>query len=165
MIRPACPADAPQLAGIYNHYITQTTITFEEEPLTAETMAQRVAEVTRAFPWLVACADAQLLGYAYAARWKDRAAYRHTVEASIYLAPEETGRGLGTLLYRELFRRLAAQGFKVVIAGIALPNPASIALHEKLGFRKAGHFSGVGSKFGRTLDVGYWLLQLECQTC
>ncbi len=100
--------------------------------------------------------DGRVAGYAYASRWNLRSAYRHTVECTAYLAPDATGRGLGTRLYEELFARLRSLDVHAVIAVIALPNPASVALHERFGLRQAGLFREVGRKFGAWVDVGYW---------
>lgn len=156
-IREAEPPDAAELARIYNHYIQETVVTFEEEPITTDEMRRRVDAVHAAsLPWLVGEEGGQVLGYAYATGWKARAAYRHTVEVSVYLAPDQGGRGLGTQLYGRLLPELQARGIHVVIGGIALPNPASVALHEKFGLRKAASFPEVGFKFGRWIDVGYW---------
>jgi len=101
-----------------------------------------------------------VLGYAYASKWKSRCAYRYAVESSIYLAPDATGRGLGTRLYVALIDALRAKSVHTIIGGIALPNPASVALSEKLGFRKIGQFEQVGWKFEKWIDVGYWELIL-----
>ena len=160
-IRAATPADAEVLARIYNHYITDTVVTFEETPITAMDMGTRLAE-TRSLelPWLVAQTDAGVQGYAYASRWKGRCAYRHSVEVTVYVEHEATGRGLGTQLYAALFGELARGDCHVAIGGITLPNAASVALHEKVGMRKVAHFSEVGYKFGRWLDVGYWQVVL-----
>lgn len=156
-LRDAIPDDAPAIAAIYNPYITDTTISFEEEPVHDAEMARRVAEVQAAgLPWLVAEADGAVIGYAYATKWRVRHAYRHSVESSVYLAPAAARRGVGTALYEALLERLRAGGYHLVIGGIALPNAASVALHEKMGYEKAAHFKEVGYKFGRWLDVGYW---------
>jgi len=104
--------------------------------------------------------DGGILGYAYATSWKVRAAYRHAAESSIYLAQEATGRGLGSRLYTALIAELGQRGLHCVIGGAALPNPVSVALHEKLGFTKVGEFREVGFKFGRWIDVAYWELLL-----
>lgn len=161
MIRAATADDAAAIAAIYNPFIVDTVITFEEEPLAAEDIAARIAEVKAlSLPWLVIEQDGAVQGYAYASRWKTRASYRHTVETAIYLAAGATGRGTGRRIYGELIRQLQARGIHVAIGGIALPNAASVALHERLGFRKIGHFSEVGYKFGRWVDVGYWQLTL-----
>jgi phosphinothricin acetyltransferase len=156
-LRDAIPDDAPAIAAIYNPYITGTTISFEEEPVHDAEMARRVAEVQAAgLPWLVAELDGAVVGYAYATKWRVRHAYRHSVESSVYLAPAAERRGVGTALYEALLERLRAGGYHLVIGGIALPNAASVALHEKMGYEKAAHFKEVGYKFGRWLDVGYW---------
>lgn len=160
-VRAARPADADALAQIYNHYIRETVVTFEEAPLDAPTMAARLQETTAvSLPWLVAEAGGAVIGYAYASRWKGRCAYRYSVESTVYLDPARTGGGVGTRLYAALLDELRARSLHAVIGGIALPNPASVALHEKLGFCKVAHFEEVGFKFGRWIDVGYWQLRI-----
>ena len=160
MIRDATPSDAAALARIYNQYVLDTTVTFEETAVSETEMAARIAEVQASgLPWLVAEDDAGLvLGHAYASKWKGRCAYRFAVETTVYLDAAVHGRGLGRQLYERLLATLRETGMHVAIGGIALPNPASIALHEKLGFRKVGQFEEVGFKFGRWVDVGYWQL-------
>lgn len=158
MMRPATATDAPALCAIYNHYIEHTTVTFEEEPIAPDEMARRMAEVMDAYPWLVWEEEGQVLGYAYGRPYHYRSAYRYTVEAAIYLDHTATGRGIGRQLYPELLNRLQAQGMHAIIGAIALPNEASVGLHEKLGFTKVGHMREVGLKFGQWLDVGYWQL-------
>ncbi|HTT68618.1 MAG TPA: arsinothricin resistance N-acetyltransferase ArsN1 family B [Gemmatimonadales bacterium] len=161
-IRAATPSDAAAVAAIYNHYVTDTVVTFEEEPVPAAEMARRIeAVLSKSLPWLVAVEGAEVLGYAYAAPWKDRAAYRHSVEITVYLAHQRTGRGLGSKLYGQLLPALQARSIHAVIGGIALPNPASIALHEKFGLRKVAHFEAVGFKRNRWIDVGYWQRTLD----
>lgn len=160
MIREATVDDAAAICAIYNPYIAETTITFEEEPVAVDAMRGRIVEVTAQYPWLVWDEGGKIGGYAYASRWRPRAAYRYSVEASVYLAPAFQGRGIGTQLYRGLIERLRALGAHEVIGGAALPNPASVALHEKLGFKKVAHFEEVGYKLGRWVDVGYWQLKL-----
>jgi phosphinothricin acetyltransferase len=156
-IRPASGADAEALAGIYNPYVSDTIITFETEAVSpAEMERRRAAVVATGRPWLVAEVGGEVAGYAYAGAWKTRAAYDRSVESTIYLAPGQGGRGLGFALYGALIDELRAIGVHAVIGGIALPNAASIALHEKLGFRKIGQFVEVGFKFDRWIDVGYW---------
>ena len=161
MIRAATAADAQTIADIYNHYVRETVVTFEEEPVAASGMAGRIAEVAAAsLPWLVAERAGQVIGYARATKWRPRSAYRFSVETTIYLAAQHLGAGVGTTLYRELLARLKGQGLHLAIGGVALPNAASVALHEKLGFRKVAHFNEVGFKFGRWIDVAYWELKL-----
>ncbi|WP_149195662.1 arsinothricin resistance N-acetyltransferase ArsN1 family B [Luteimonas suaedae] len=157
VIRPAMPGDAEAIARIYNHYVADTCVTFETEPLSGAEMAQRIADTLELpLPWLVADADGAIAGYAYASKWKGRCAYRYSVETTVYLDPLSTGQGLGRRLYVALIDAVKAQGMRTAIGGIALPNAASIALHERLGFRKVGHFEQVGFKQDRWIDVGYW---------
>jgi phosphinothricin acetyltransferase len=160
-LRSASSADAAAICAIYNTYVATTAISFEEEPVAEPEMARRIAEVGAAgLPWLVLEVDGQLAGYAYATRWRVRPAYRFSVESSIYLDRACAGRGLGRLLYGALLDQLRQRELHLVIGGIALPNEASVGLHEALGFRKVAHFTEVGMKFGRWIDVGYWELHL-----
>jgi len=162
IIRPALPADAPAIAAIYNHYILTTTISFEETPIDGAEIAQRMANVFAAgLPYVVAEEDGTLSGYAYATAWRARPAYRTSVETTVYLRTGTHARGVGTLLYRALLDQLRRDGYHMAIGGIAQPNAASVRLHEKLGFEKVAHFSEVGCKFGRWVDVGYWELKLS----
>ncbi len=158
-IRPVTEEDAPAITGLYNPYITNTTITFEEEPVSAEEMLQRIHKVLAIpFPWLCAEVNGRLAGYAYAARWRERSAYRFVAESTIYMDPAFSGQGIGRQLYIELLNQLRAAGMHTVMGVITIPNPASIALHESLGFVKVAHFPEVGYKFNQWLDVGYWQL-------
>jgi len=157
VIRSATLVDAPAIAGIYNHYVDKTIITFEEEPVSGPDMARRIEQVQSAcLPWLVAERDGVVQGFAYAGRWKDRSAYRFAVETTVYLDVDVTGRGIGSRLYGDLLPLLEDRKMRVVIGGIALPNKASVSLHEKLGFKKVAHFNRVGFKFNSWIDVGYW---------
>ncbi len=159
--RPAVATDIAAVTDIYNHYILNSTATFEEQPLSPADMAQRVEDVgSQSFPWLVAESDDGIQGYAYATRWRTRAAYRFSAEVSVYVRPGSGSRGVGTLLYAELFPRLRERGINAIMGGITLPNPASVAFHEKCGMNKVAHFARVGYKFERWLDVGYWQLLL-----
>jgi len=160
-IRPALSADAPAICAIYNPYVATTTITFEEEPVADADMAQRIADVAAAgLPWLVAEAGGKVVGYAYATKWRARAAYRHSVESTVYVDAACVGQGIGRALYAALLDDLRGRGLHLVIGGIAQPNAGSVGLHEALGFRKVAHFAEVGMKFGRWIDVGYWQLHL-----
>ena len=162
MIRDATPADAAAVATIYNHYIEHTVITFEVDVLTEDDMRARIAKIQGAsYPWLIWEDGGQVLGYAYASQFRDRAAYRHSAEATVYLAPDATRRGIGSALYGGLVSRLRAGGAHLVVGGIALPNEASVALHESLGFTRVGTFSEIGRKFDRWIDVGFWHLRLD----
>jgi phosphinothricin acetyltransferase len=156
-IRPAVETDAAAIAAIYAHYVRETTITFEENVVTPDDMGARMASVAAAgLPWLVVSRGPDVYGYAYATPWRPRTAYRFSVETTVYLAHDAVGRGLGTRVYTDLLARLSDLGLHVALGGIALPNAASVALHESCGFRKVAHLSEVGFKFGRWVDVGYW---------
>jgi L-amino acid N-acyltransferase YncA len=162
IIRPARSSDADRICAIYNHYVAITTISFEEEPVSGAEMSRRIADVASAnLPWLVMVEDDTLIGYAYATKWRVRPAYRYSVESSIYLDPAYAGQGAGRTLYEALLAELRGRDLHLVIGGIAQPNEASVRLHERLGFRKVAHFSEVGLKFGRWIDVGYWQLALN----
>ena len=160
-LRPALTADAAAIAAIYNHYILTTTISFEEEPVDGDEIARRMAGVqSTGLPYLVAEVDGIVTGYAYATPLRVRRAYRSSVETSVYVAMDQHARGTGSALYRALLLQLAQDGYHLAIGGIAQPNAASVALHEKMGFEKVAHFKEVGNKFGRWVDVGYWQLVL-----
>ncbi len=156
MIRTVQKIDAEAICRIYNPYILNSTITFEEQPVSIEEMTSRIEETTSALPWLVEEEAGRIRGYAYASKWKGRCAYRYAVESTVYLDPSATGHGLGSSLYRDLLECLRQKGLHTVIGGIALPNPASVALHEHFGMTKVAHFKEVGFKLGRWIDVGYW---------
>jgi L-amino acid N-acyltransferase YncA len=162
MIRPIVAADVDGICRIYNHYVAASTITFEEQPVAISEMSQRIADIDAAsLPWLVAEQDSAIVGYAYASKWKVRSAYRFATETTIYLAPSVGRQGIGTALYQSLLQTLREKQLHTAIGGIALPNEASVALHEKLGFRKVAHFEEVGFKFGKWVDVAYWQLALQ----
>lgn len=161
VVREVRKEDAGDIARIYNPYILNSVITFEEIPVSVETIAGRIeAEISAGFPYLVLEVEQKVAGYAYAGVWRTRAAYRYTVESTVYLEQGLIGKGYGTLLYKALIEELRKKEFHVVIGGITLPNPASVALHEKMGFKKIAHYSEVGYKFNRWLDVGFWQLTL-----
>ncbi len=170
VLRDARHDDGAALAHIYNHYIRETVITFEVEELSDADMAARVTKIQGAgLPWLVAEGDGALLGYAYAGPYRERAAYIHTLESSIYLDVAARGRGLGTALYAELFSRLsdldAGQSphapVHAVMGIIALPNESSVALQQRFGMTHVGTFPDVGRKFDRWIDVGFWQATLD----
>jgi L-amino acid N-acyltransferase YncA len=161
VIRSAGTDDAEAITRIYNHYVRETIVTFEEEPVSSAEMINRMTEVANAsLPWIVAEHDGAVVGHAYASKWKGRCAYRYSVETTIYLAPHCVNKGIGTQLYRQLLAHLRDAELHIAIGGVALPNAASVALHEKLGFRKVAHFAEVGFKFGKWIDVAYWQLPL-----
>ncbi len=161
MIRPVHPKDIPFITHIYNYYIRETTVTFEEEEITPDDIQSRIKKIESAgLPWLVAEVENEIVGYAYATKWKERSAYRHSVEISVYVDHNHQGKGYGTKLYQALFTELHKLNIHLAIGGITLPNDASIALHEKFGMEKVAHFKEIGFKFGQWLDVGYWQKRL-----
>lgn len=161
MIRDARIVDAPAIARIYEHYVRETTVTFEESPVPASDIAARMRRVMAAeLPWLVLEDERGIVGYSYAGRFHERSAYRFSVETTIYLDAERTGRGHGTALYAALLERLRSAGLHAAIGLVTAPNPASEALHAKLGFVQVGRLAEVGFKQGRWIDVGYWQKRL-----
>ena len=161
IIRAAAAEDAAAIAAIYAPHVTSGTVSFETEAPDASAMRQRMAASEGYYPWLVATMEGGVLAYAYAARLRDRPAYRYVVETSIYVAGPVQGQGTGRLLYRALIDTLRAQGFTQAIGAIALPNDHSIALHEATGFRRAGVYREIGYKHGQWIDVGFWQCELN----
>ncbi len=157
VVRHALDGDGAAIADIYNPYVRETVVTFEAEPVSAAEMTERIGQVaSQDLPWLVAERAGQVAGFAYAMPWKDRAAYRHTVEISVYVHPRRGRQGIGSALYEALFPLLQDRGIHAVLGGIALPNETSVAFHERFGLRKVAHLEQVGYKLGRWVDVGYW---------
>jgi len=156
MIRRAKPEDAQAICDIYNYYVVNTIVTFEEETVLENDMAQRIEDITKKYYWLVYEHVGEIVGYAYASEWKSRSSYRFSVESSVYLKQGYSGLGLGSQLYDGLFAELKSTTIHAIIGGISLPNPESIALHEKFGFKKIAQFKEVGYKFNQWIDVGYW---------
>jgi L-amino acid N-acyltransferase YncA len=160
-IREATAADAGAIVEIYNHFIVNTTISFEETALTEAAMRQRMKETQElGLPWLVATLNGKVSAYAYATKWRARPAYRYAVETSVYVHKDRAGSKLGSTTYKALIERLRGLGLHLAIGGIALPNDASVALHEKMGYVKVAHFEEVGRKFDKWIDVAYWQLKL-----
>lgn len=160
-IRSARSADAGRICAIYNHYVAHAVATFEEEPVPAEEMQQRINDVQQHFFWLVSETDDDgVIGYAYAGKWKARAGYRFAVEVSVYVDPAHQGHGIGRALYAELLDRLRQTHVHSVVGGVAGSNPASVALHESFGFQRVAHFQEIGHKFGEWIDVTYFQLLL-----
>ena len=156
-LRAATPDDAAAMAQIYTPFVAASAVSFETEPPDAAAMRGRIEGAGELYPWIAAeDEDGALLGYAYAARFRERPAYRFTVETTIYLRRDACGRGLGARLYAPLLATLEAQGFTQAIAAITLPNAASVKLHERLGFEQAGTYRQVGWKLGAWHDVGLW---------
>jgi len=162
-IRAARPEDAAAIAAIYAPYVLSGVVSFEVDAPDARAMRRRIEASDGFYPWLVATNGDEdgVLAYAYAAKFREREAYRWVVETSIYVAGAVQGQGVGRLLYEALIDTLRAQGFTQAIGAIALPNDHSIALHEAVGFRRAGFFREVGYKHGRWIDVGYWQCELN----
>ena len=159
IVRPVRPTDAAAICEIYNHYVLTSVSTFEVESVGVLEMGQRISEcLVAGYPYLVAEDADRIVGYAYAHSYRPRPAYKNAVETSVYVAPGENGRGCGSVLYRQLIHDLFCAGFHTILAGIALPNDASVHLHEKFGFNKVAHFREVGRKFDRWIDVGFWQL-------
>ncbi len=160
-IRPADPQrDAATCAAIYAPYVA-TPISFEDVPPDAAEFAQRIEKYAATHQFLVAEEDGAVVGYAYACEWAVRPAYRWSVETSVYVDSERRHAGVGRALYTRLFELLRAQGFRVAVAGVTLPNPASIGLHESMGFEPIGALRDIGWKSGGWRDVGYWQLYLQ----
>jgi phosphinothricin acetyltransferase len=161
LIRLAAEADSAALADLYRPYVENSRISFEEQAPDALKMARRIrGEVHGFHPWLLAEEDGRVLGYAASSPFRTRPAYRWTVETGVYLAGDAHGRGIGKALLSALLALLERQGYVAAIGAIALPNDASVALHEKLGFFHIGTYRGVGFKFGEWLDVGLWEKEL-----
>jgi len=161
IIRPADPADAAALLAIYRPYVEGTVVSFEIDVPTQSEFAQRIAKSLAQWGWLVAEHAGQPVGYAYASAFRERAAYRWSAETSAYVDPQFHRHGVGRALYAALLRQLAEKGYRTALAGIALPNEGSIALHRRLGFEQIGVFKSVGRKFDRWHDVSWWQRSLE----
>jgi phosphinothricin acetyltransferase len=159
-IRPADVADAGGIAAVYRPYVTDSVASFEAVPPDAAELAGRMTAAPR-LPWFVASRDGDVVGYAYAAGHRTRAAYRWSVDCSVYLAAGERGAGTGRALYEQLLPELRSLGYVTAFAGIALPNPASVGLHTALGFTAVGVYRAAGFKAGRWHDVGWWQLGLR----
>jgi len=165
VIRLATPADAAAIAAIYAPYCTRSRISFEETAPDAKEMARRIAGDKPGYhPWFVAEKEGAILGYAASSPFRTRPAYRWSVETGLYLMSAEQGKGIGRTLLATLLKLLEQQGYVAAIGAIALPNPASVALHERLGFERVGAYRGTGFKQGEWLDVGLWQKDLALRT-
>jgi phosphinothricin acetyltransferase len=164
LIRHADPVrDAAGCAAIYAPYVLASATSFEEIALDEAEMADRIAGISTAHPWLVAERGGQLLGYAYACRHRERPAYRWSTDVSVYVNEGQWRQGVGRRLYEDLFGHLRRQRFRTACAGITLPNVASVALHERLGFAPIGVYRRIGWKAGAWRDVGWWQLELSVE--
>jgi phosphinothricin acetyltransferase len=155
LVRDATVEDAAACAAIYAPYVTGSAITFEYDPPDAAAMAERIAVAQRRHAWLVAERGGVVVGYAYAGPWKARSAYRWSAEVTVYVAADAQRVGIGRTLYEALFDRLAARGYRTLVAGVTLPNDASVGVHRALGFEPVGTFGRIGWKLGRWHDVHY----------
>ncbi len=160
-VRLANAGDAQGILSIYAPIVLETTISFELEPPSREQIDARIEKTLERFPWLVYEADGSVVGYAYASQHRERAAYQWSVDVSVYVAKERRGKGLGRALYTPLFAILADLGYYTALAGIVLPNPASVGLHEAMGFEHVGIYRNIGYKLGAWHDVGWWQRQLQ----
>ena len=163
-IRVANEGDAEYVAAIYAPEVRETAISFEVEPPSTQEMQQRITETLARWPWLVCERDGHILGYAYATQHRTRAAYQWSADVSVYVHRGARRSGVGRALYLPLLKILALQGFYNAYAGITLPNPSSVGLHESLGFRPVGVYGSVGYKLGAWHDVGWWHLVLRAHT-
>ena len=160
MVREALETDIPAICGIYNHYILNTCVTFETEPVGHDEMKNRVTNYSTPIPWLVYEDEGEVVGYAYASQWKARPAYDKSAETTIYLRKDKCGAGIGKRLYAELLTSLAGAGYHIAVGGICVPNDASIRLHKSFGYEKVARFREIGRKFEQWLDVEYYQLAL-----
>ena len=160
-IRCAQESDAEGILAIYAPLVRDTAISFELEPPTPAQMRTRIVETTAKLPWLIAESGQGIDGYAYASRHRERAAYQWSVDVSVYVAEERRGKGVGSGLYIVLLGMLEDMGYYSALAGIALPNPASVGLHESMGFRPIGVYRNIGYKLGAWHDVGWWQRELR----
>jgi phosphinothricin acetyltransferase len=155
-IRSATYADAEAIQRIYEPFVLDTAISFEDLPPSVDEIAGRIASTLKTHPWLVAVVGGKVCGYVYASAHRERAAYRYSADTTVYIAPEAQRRGVGQALYAELLPQLKQRNIHMAFAGIALPNLGSVALHESMGFVPVGVYREVGFKFGRWHDVGWW---------
>jgi L-amino acid N-acyltransferase YncA len=161
MIRNASTNDAKQIVDIYNYYVLNSVVTFDEEPFSEEDFKERIEIISSQYPFIVFEEDHQILGYAYANMFRQKPAYNKTVETTIYLKHGVQRRQIGTQLYTELLKKLKDQNYHAIIGGLTLPNEASVRLHERFGFKQVACFKEVGFKFNTWLDVGFWELILD----
>ena len=160
VMRLATVDDAQQLQSIYAPIVAETAVSFELEPPSVEEMRRRIETTLLTLPWVVYDSDG-VMGYAYAGLFRSRPAYQWTVEVTVYVHAAHRRKGVARALYTSLFECLRVQGYRTALAVIALPNPASVALHERMGFRSIGVFHAVGHKLGTWHDVGWWELALQ----
>jgi phosphinothricin acetyltransferase len=158
MIRPVKKSDAVSITTIYNYYIKNSVVTFEEMPLSIHEMEARILKIGAQYPWLVWEEPDGIAGYAYVNTWKDKSAYRYAAELSIYVRHDSRGKGIGRELLSGLLEEVRKTNIHALVSGITLPNDASVALHERFGFTQIACFKEIGFKAGKWQDVGYWEL-------
>ncbi len=156
IIRDVKPDDAARICEIYNYYIKNSVITFEEQPVSLSDMKERIKTIIINYPWIVYEEDGKILAYAYGSSWKVRSAYRYSAELTVYKDCNHNGKGVGYKIYDSLIKRMEQLNIHCLYGAIALPNYKSVNLHEKLGFSKCAHFNQVGYKLKKWVDVGYW---------
>ena len=161
MIRPVNADDARDICGIYNYFVENTAVSFEEQPLSVPEMENRIRTISAAYPWFVQDEGGVVLGYAYTNRFRDRAAYRYTAELSIYVKSGHEGKGIGGKLLVRLLEAVKESSVHVLVSAITVPNERSVGLHEKFGFVKVARFNEIRYKLGEWRDVGYWELVLK----
>lgn len=155
MIRDVKLEDAKRIAEIYNYYIENTTITFEEEPVTEKEIQNRIESVKQGL-WIIKEIKGIVVGYAYANQFRQRSAFIYSLETSVYIDIDEKSKGYGKDLYKEIINRAKNNGYRVLIGVISVPNKISVKIHKNLGFEKKGEISNVGYKFNKWLDIEYW---------
>jgi phosphinothricin acetyltransferase len=161
MLRAVTPQDAAAIAGIYNYYVKNTVITFEEQPVSIGEMEERIRAITRQYPYFVLEENNEIQGYAYINKYRERSAYRYTAELTIYLRNGLEGKGMGSILMARMIEEARKCGIHSVISVVTLPNERSAAIHEKFGFEQAAYLKEAGLKFEKWLDVGFWELILK----
>ena len=162
-LRQANEQDAATIRAIYAPFCENSATSFELVPPTVEEMQARIRKITAHYPWLVCVRGGEVRGYAYACAHRERAAYRWSVDVAVYIGEGQHRTGMGRALYTALFRILVRQGYFKAYAGVTLPNPASVGLHEAMGFTPVGVYRGVGYKLGAWRDVGWWQLALQAE--
>jgi phosphinothricin acetyltransferase len=164
-IRLVTPEDAEAVAAIYAPIVLETTISFDWDPPSADDFRARITKTLAKYPWLVAVDGSdKVAGFVYASGHRDPPSYQWSVNTSVFIREDARGQGIGTALYTELFKQLVSLGYYRAFAGVALPNPASVALHESVGFKPLGVYDKVGFKFGAWRDVGWWQKELQPHT-
>jgi len=161
LIRKVRIEDAQQLVDIYNYYVLNSIVTFDDIPFDHSFFEDKINTISSQYPFYIFEENNEILGYAYANKWRLKPAYKHTIETTIYLKPSATGKQIGTKLYTYLVSELKKQNYHAIIGGLSLPNDASIKLHENLGFKKVAHYNEVGRKFNKWVDVAFWQLNFQ----